>query len=887
MTRPAPRTIRELPFRHRAVLALLPSHVRDEHERELLLSITDEGARPSWLALVADVLRAAPAAHGDIWRQDLRHAVRQIRRSPGFALIAIVTLSLGLGGNLTFFTLVDGVLFQPLPWAAEDRLVSVSEENIPRNQRNFGVSAANFRDYTRDTSLFRAATAFQVRPATMRAGESHERVITAAVSGAFFNVFLERPRLGRRLDPSDDVVGGNAVVVSEAFHTRFLGGDPAAIDRDIEIDGQRLRVVGVMPRSFAFPSASVEIWRPLAMPESEWQRRGARYLRVVVRLRDDASVSMAAQSLSRIAASLSASHPDTNTDWTVLVRDLRSAGVDSARAQLYLIWAAGALVLLVAVANVAGLFIARAVTRQREFAVRGALGARTGRVARQVLTEALVLTVVGTAVGLAIAAVGLSWIRIAAAGVIPRISEVALGWRSAGVSFGIAVVAAMALSAVAVPTMQRIDLWGALGGGRGGVSPGRWRLLRAIVAGEVALACFVLIGASLVTRSLRSIFDQPMGFEPAGVTTFRVEAPFRFRTDQPLDRLMAELGPDQRRVVNAFDALLGTINELPGVQSSGAINRIPLSGNFWVTSVDLADRPSAAREDREQVWVRPVTPGYLETMGTRLLRGRAVEQSDRAGAERVVVIDEAFASRVWGASDPVGRHLILDGPPDLDNRARIVGVVESVHMNRLDAEMNGAMYVPFAQSFEGFFPNWGLDLVVRGSGNTMGDPAQMAQVRRLVRTYLPDAVMFNVSTMNDVVAASIADRRFQNLVLGLFSALSLLLAAVGVGGALTLIVRERQKELAIRQALGARAARVWWDVQARGLSVAGAGALAGAMIALGGAKVFSSLVYGIPVRDPLSFLLAPLSLCVATFVAVGIPATRAIRISPISALRET
>lgn len=881
-----PPRIAALPWRIRAILALLPAHVRDEHEREIVFALQDGEQPPGVVALALDVLRAAPAAHLDVLRQDLGLALRQIRRSPVFALIAVITLSLGLGGNLAFFTLVDGVLFRPLPWRGADRLVTLSEENLPRGMASFGLSPANFRDYGRDTTLFAAATAWQVRPATLRSADDAERVITAAVTGGFFQVFLEAPVLGRRLDSSDDIPGGDAVVVSERFFSRVLGSDRRALPADIVLDGSRLRVVGVMPASFGFPTPDVDVWRPLAMPESEWQRRGSRYLGGLARLRDGVTVTEAAQRLGLLATSLSASFPETNTGWTILVRDLRTDRVDAVRSQLYLIWAAGAMVLLVAVANAAGLFIARAVTRQREFAVRSALGARTGRVARQVFTEALVLTLVGSAIGVGAAMAGLSWIRITATGVIPRITEVAIGSRAVGLSLAIAVAAAFLLTALTLPAMRRVNLWGALGGGRGGISTGRWRLLRGIVASEVALACFVLIGTSLVTRSLRGLLDQPMGFQPSGVTTFRVEVPFHFRGDQPPGQVFVDRAADQRRVVEQFDAMLEAIGGRREVQSVGAISRLPLTGNYWTTSVGIVERPGTSGEDREAVWIRPVTAGYLETMGTRLRRGRFLERFDREGAERVVVVDEAFAHRVWGDTDPVGKELALDGPPGVDVRARIVGVVESVHMNRLDADLRGAMYVPFPQSLEGFFPNWGLDIVVRRGDTGPIGPADLAAFRQLARDYLPDAVVFNLSSMDRLVAVSVADRRFQHLVLGVLSALSLLLATVGVSGALTLIVRERSQELAIRQALGARSIRVWWHVQAGGLAVAGVGAAAGVAIALAGARVFSSLVYGISVRDPASFVAAPVILCLAAFLAAGIPATRAARVSPTAALRE-
>lgn len=870
-----------LPLRHRLVLSLLPSHVRDEHAGELHLALTRDGESPGFAALMLDVARAAPGAHLDVLRQDLRLAWRQLRRTPSFAFLSILTLSLGLGGNLAFFTLVDGVLFRPLALQGEAGLVDITEENIPRGLREFGMSPANFVDYTRDTMIFRAATSYQVRSGTLKVGETQDRVRAASVSGGFFRVFLEAPALGRALTPDDDVVGGNAVVVSHAFHTGVLGGDPDVIGREVEHDGARLRIVGVMPPGFAFPAPDVALWRPLAMPASEWERRGARYVSTVARLQPGVDVARAESHVRAIATTLAVAHPQTNTDWTVRLRSLRASRVDRARPQLYLVWAAGGLVLLVAIANVAGLFIARAVTRHREFALRGALGARAGRVVRQATTEALLLTAISTAAAIGLALLILGWIRGAGMQAIPRVAEVSLGLRSVALGVVLALACALVLGLLAVPSVAARDLWGALGSGRAGSSRGRWQLHRAIVAGEVALASFVLIGAVLVMRTVSTLLGQPLGFDAAQVVSFRVEPPFHITPNIPVERFHVEFAADRQRAHEGYASMLASIGSLPGVQSAGAINRLPLTGEYWVTSVGVSGRTRTS-DERHRAWVRPVTTGYLETMRTRIVRGRTIAATDNVGSERVAIIDEAFARRVWGDEDPLGSRLELDGPPGANNTARVVGIAESVHMNRLDAEYGGTMYVPMPQSLEGFFPNWGMDVVVRGSAGL----AQVDAFRDAARAAFPDGVVFNVATMETIVAGSVADRRFQLLVLALFSLFALVLATVGVGSALMLVVRERRNELAVRMALGARAHRLWWQVQASGLMVTLVGVMLGTLTAVVGARVFSSLVYGIPLRDPLSFLAPPILLCLASFLAVAIPATRATRVSPTSALRE-
>ncbi len=878
--------LQSLPWRYRVVLGLLPAHVRDEHGRELAMALTDEaapGTMASWHATCLDVLRAAPRAHWDVLRQDLRLAARQVRRSPAFAVMAMLTLSIGLGGNLAFFTLVDGVLLRPLRYAGQDRLLDVTEENLPEGRRNFGVSPADFLDLTRDPALFEAAAAFQVRSGTLRAGESFQRVQVASVSGDFFRVFRERPLLGRTLEAPDDVVGGNAAVVSETFFTTVLGGDPSALGREIEYEHTPLRVVGVMPRRFDFPSPTVAMWTPLAMPPSEWERRGARFVSVVARTRRGVSVEAVASRLDAVSASLAVAYPASNTGWTVRVRLLRDALVDDARSSLYLMAAAGALLLLIAVANVANLFLSRALTRQREMALRSALGARAGRVVRQLATEAMLLVAGGAAAGLAIAGLVVAWIRRSAGGAIPRLDEVAVDGRTAVAAIVAGVLTAVVIGALSAPARHARDLWNALGSGRAGATPERRRLQRGLVVGEVALAVFVLAGASLVVRTLLMVINQPLGFAPHQRLTFRIEPPMHVQPGGPMAEALPRLRADQARASEGYAALLTEIERLPGVRRAGAVNRLPLSGEYWITGVGIPGHPAPSADGSYATYVRPVTPGYFEAMGTRIVRGRAPGRDDVAGAEPVVVIDETFARRVWGAADPVGRALMLEGPARTSIRARVVGVAEAVHMGRLDSDVGPAMYVPFAQALEGMGFNWGMDVVVDGAS----PGRDVEAIARLARGVFPDAVLFNVTTMDDRIAASLAPRRFQLLMLGLVAVLALVLATVGVGGALLLAVREQRGEFAVRMALGARGSRVWWQVQRGGLRLAASGAVIGLAAAVAGARAFSSLVYGVSVRDPLALGAGPVLVCLAAFVAVAIPATRAVRVSPIAVLRDS
>ena len=872
--------LRELPLRHRLWLALLPSHVRDEHGRELRDDLIDH--TPSMGTFVLDVLKAAPGAHWDVLRQDLTLAGRQLKRAPAFSLIAGLTLAVGISGNVAFFTLIDGVLLRQLPITSAERIVDITEENVGRGMLTFGIAPANFRDLTRDTSLFQAAAVYGSRSGTARISETLERVPYTAVSGDFFRVFIDRPLAGRVLPPDDDTPEASSIVLSYRYWQRAFGGDPGVMGRSLIVDGKPLQVVGVMPEPFAFPNATTAFWRPIALTDGDWERRGARFVSAVARLRSGVTIPEVAAKSAAAGRSLAVQHPRTNEGWSVLVRELRDARVSRVRTPLLFVWAAGALVLLIAVANVASLFLARAVAREREVALRAALGARAGRVVRQLATEGFVLASLSAAAGLGIAYWVLARIRPLATDFVPRMHEVSIGTRTVWYAVALVLLATVLLSVVATAPVRGVRLWDALGSGRASPSRRRRRLQRGIVVAETALAVFVLVAGALVVRTLVRVLSQPMGFDSRDVLTFRVEPPWRVNLTASLDTVISALTADRRRANDGYATLLDQLRAIPGVTAAGAINRLPLTGDWWSTSVRLAERPGNAQEDRVPTYVRPVTPGYLEAMGTRVLRGRAPAATDIAGTERVVVVDAEFARRTWGTADPIGRELLFDGPPNhAAPRARVVGVAETVRMSRLDAEARSTIYVPFAQAPEGHYLDWGMDVVVRGVTPRAGD-----EIRRIARGVFPDAAVFRVASMDDIVSVSTADRRFHLLVLAVFGSIALVLATIGVGGALLLSVRERRRELAVRVALGARPNRLWWGVQREGLMLAGGGALIGVTGALAAARMFSSLVYGVSVRDPLALAAGPALVIVAGFVAAAIPATRALQVSPVAALRD-
>jgi predicted permease len=486
------------------------------------------------------------------------------------------------------------------------------------------------------------------------------------------------------------------------------------------------------------------------------------------------------------------------------------------------------------------------------------------------------------AAGLGLAYAILAWIRPLAVSFVPRMQDVAIGPRILGYAALLLLLTMGLLGLLATTPLRSRTLWTSLGSARVSASPVLRKRRRRVVVAEVALAVFALVGSALVVRTLSQLLAQPKGFDPSNLLTFRVEPPFRIALDAPAEEVYRSFTNDRRRANAAFEQLTQRLEALSGVRSAGAINRLPLTGDWWITGVRLRDRLASGDSTRIPAYVRPVTTNYLQAMGTRLLRGRALAATDGADAERVLLVDAEFAKRIWGESDPIGREVILDGPPNASAlAARVVGVVDAIHMNRLDAELRPTMYIPFAQALEGHSTNWGMDVVVRGATPPMQD-----EIRRIVRDVFPDAVMFRVATMESIIDLSTAQRRFQLLVLTFFGLLAVMLATIGIGGALMLAVRERHNELAVRLALGALPKRLWWTVQREGLVLAAIGCGIGIGAALASARMFSAIVYGISVRDPFAFFAAPATMLVAAFLAVAIPATRAARSSPLAALRE-
>jgi len=868
----------------RLLLGLLPAHLRAEHEREIDQLLRDQAPagvaerRRNGLGLLVDVIRAAPGAHLDVLRQDLVIAGRQLRRSPGFAATAALTLAIGIGSSVALFSVVDAVLLQPLPYPGPDRLVSVTEDNIERGFMGFGISPGDYRALTADTTVFASSAAFQSRSGTALVGAYPERVGFTAVSAAFFDVLGVRAAQGRTFDPDDDVAGSTSVVLSHDFWAGSLGGARDAIGGTVRLDDVDYRIVGIMPAGFAFPNAGVAMWTALGLTPHDFEQHGARWLAAVARLRPGVNVMAANDGVAASARRLAEIFP-VNRGWSASVEGLQTAIVGAARVPILLAWGAAGLILLIATANVTNLFLGRSLTREGEMAIRGALGARPGRLGRQLLTEGLVLAALGGSAGLGVAALLVSQLRALGAEAIPRVADVTLNSRAVMVTLGLVLVTTLLFSLLPAISGSRVDLRRAMDAGRRSANRRHRRWQSALVAAEAAVAVVVVVASSLLVRSLVLVLDQALGITPHGAVTFRVEPPWHANLQAPDGA--ARLQAERSATAAGYAVLTERLSALPGVEAVGAVNRLPLTGNWWVTGAAIAGRPADANS-RIPAWVRVVTPGYFAAVGTRVVRGRGILSSDGAAAERVALVDETFARTYWPDGDPIGAELLLDGPPGGQIRARIVGIAEAVHMNQLDAELRPTFYVPFSQSTEGHFLNWGMDVVIRRTGR--GDLTQA--IRGAVGTAFPGTPAFAVRALDDQVRASVAPRRFQVVTIGTFAVVALVLTLIGVYGVLALAVRERAREFGIRRVLGASPRTILAEVLRGGLAMAGAGALAGTLASLAASRLLASLVYGIAVTDPVALVVGPLTIALVAAIAASSAARQAMRVDPAVVLRD-
>jgi predicted permease len=811
---------------------------------------------------------------------DLRHAVRGLGRAPGFTAAAVLTLALGIGANTAIFSGVKGVLLQPLPYRDAGRLYLAMESSPTGGLR--AASYPTFLDWEAQQDAFAAIGYARGRPELYRGADGPENRGVAYVSPGFSEALGLPTALGRPLAPDDAQNGSRAVVLSHRWWRSGFGGDPAVVGRPVTLGRRSYTVVGVAAPAARYPDWA-DAWIPLAAIEGADPALTQRGLhvdsRVIARLRPGMSSEQAQARMRAIGARLALTYPAESEGWTgVALLPLRTEVMgfdDSAQTRLLVLAGAVVLVLLIACANVTNLLLARALTRGRELTIRVALGARRGRLARQLFTESLVLAGGGGVGGILLAVWGVGLVKGAAPDALPRLEEVRLDLAVLAFSAGLVVMTALLVGMAPALGSSVPRLADSLrSGAAAAAGRAHHRVRQAIVTAEIALAVVLVTGAGLLTASLWRLARVDPGFDPRGVLSIRVTP--------PLERY-----PDARGAAEFYRRVLDAALALPGVQSAGLTNHMPLTGGWFPSRVVLpGESPAADRRDDRTIFFRTVSPDYFATMRIPVRHGRPFAGSDLGGAE-VAILNETAAQRFFPRGDAVGQAVTLfrsaQGRPDFGEpfAATVVGIVGDVHHTTLDAAPPAEAYVPYTAN------PWGqVALVVR----VAGDPsAMLPSLRRAILAVDPDVPVAGTAvarTTTELVASSLAAQRWNTILLVAFAGTAVVLAAVGIYGVVAYTVAQRRRELGIRLALGARAADVLGLILRQGAVLVAAGAALGLTGAVLGTRVLRGLLYQTTPTDPAILIAGTATLVGVALLASYLPARRAAHVAPMEALRH-
>ena len=801
----------------------------------------------------------------DTLRQDLRYALRLLRRSPGFTAVAVLTLAIGIGANTAVFSVVYGLLFDPLPWARGDRLTAVWEVAPQGNDHN-EFSTATFRDVRAATRSFDRLVAHAWWSATLTGGTEPERVQGFVVSPEFFDALGVRPLYGRGFATGEDVPGSDRVVVlGYGLWQRRFGADPGVVGRTITVNGIERTVIGVLPPRVAYPAPG-DIWAPLVLDSATWASRQSHWLLVTGRLAPGATLAGAQAELATLAGRLRAEYPATNTGWGVNVRPLERDVARRLEPVLLTLLAGVGFVLLIACVNVANLVLARGTGRRRELAMRGTLGAGRSRLVRQLLTESVVLAVSGGAAGVLLATWGVGLLT----GLIPPEQQrFYSGFDRIGINgpvllFTTAMVLLTATLFGLVPALRssRTDLHVALQEGeRAGGGPTRHRLRRALVTAEVALALVLLVGAGLMFRSVHNLLDTPPGFDTDSVAITNISLP-SVRYDTP------------EKSAAFFRTLVERVATLPGVShgAAGAANVTPLCQCNQTTSYQIVGEPRFRPGEGPDVGWRVVTPGYFATLGVPVVTGRGLDNRDVASAPSVVVVNQTLARR-WFPNGAVGRRLLMG--PDTTT-TEIVGVIADMHHDGPARQPGPELYLPLAQS-----PVQEMTVVVRGSNPATLLPAMRTAVLELDH----DLPVAEQRTMRDAFSLVLGPYRLSQRLLAALGLIALVLAAVGIYAVIAQLVLERTREIGIRVALGGGRAAVLRLVLRQGITPAAWGLAVGAVGAVMVTQALRVQLFGVRPGDPSTIIVVAVLMFVVAVLATYAPARRATRVDPMVALR--
>ncbi len=806
--------------------------------------------------------------------QDLRFGGRTLRRNPGFAAIAILTLALGIGANAAIFSVVNAVLLRPLPWSDPDRAVMIWSKWTAFDKT--WVASGEVVDYKKRSRALSDVAAWSDGQVNLTGDGEPERVAAANVSANLFPVLGAQPMIGRVFTGPEDVPNGpNVVVLGFGLWKRRYASDPSIVNRTILINGQSFQVLGVMPPDFVLPTdfqnpEPTQLWTPLQMDPASTDH-GNHGLYAAGRLQPGATVRQAADELSGIARAMTSEglYP-VQMQFDTVVLSLTDEVVGNVRRAVWLLFGAVGFLLLIACANVANLLLARAEARQREIAVRSALGAGGWRVVRQLLTESLVLSSVSAVAGLGLAYAGVRFLAWWNPANIPRVAGVTLDARVLLFTAVVAILTSVLFSLVPALRAMKTDLTDSLkdGGQSASTGGGRQRFRNALVVAEMALAVVLLVGAGLMLRSLWALQRVPLGFDPTSVLTMRIALP-----------AASYESPEQVEVF--FQQLIERVRQLPGVRAAGAARSLPLGspiGDFGLMVEGYQPPPGTNAKGDWQI----VTEGYLAAMGERVIRGRGIEPTDTGGSMLVALVNEEMARLYWNGRDPIGGRLKIGGDPKRPF-VTVVGVVGDVRHNGITDVVKEKFYVPHTQWNKAVgFPIRGMTLVIRAGG----DPwALVGPTRQAVRSLDPSLPVANVRLMDDVVGAALSTPRFTGILLGSFAVLALLLSAIGIYGVLSYLVSRRTREIGIRVAIGAGRAEVLRLILRNGISLALTGVAIGIGFALWASRLMSGLLHDVRPGDPVTFTAVGLLLTGVALIASLVPAWRATRVDPVVALK--
>jgi putative ABC transport system permease protein len=804
---------------------------------------------------------------------DLKFAFRQLLKAPGFTAVAVLTLALGIGANTAIFSIVNAVLLRPAPYKNPDRLVWIWENNLSKNMPINPASPGNFNNWREQSRSFESLSAWEGENFNLSDEGNPESVLGTKTFANLLQVLGIQPVLGRAFRPDDDQAGATPVaLLSYGLWQRRFGGETNILGKTLTVDGKAITVIGIVPGNQAVPFNKFELWIPFALDAQRANSHGDRFLRTIGRLKPGITLKQAQTELAGIARRLEQIYPLENTGAGVNIIPLKEMFSAEMRAPLLMLLGAVAFVLLIACANVANLMLARAAAREKEMALRAALGASRSRLVRQLFTETLLLCGLGTGLGLACATLGINVLRSVVPAVssnykvpIPGLDEIGIDGPVLLFTLGLSFVITLLCGLAPALSNSAVDLNEPLKeGGRSSTSGFRGKRLRSLlVISEVALALVLLIGAGLLIESFRHVREVPLGFDPRNVLTMSLSLP-------------ASKYPEAPQRADFSQHILERVQALPGVKSAAVANYLPLSGHWGTIGFNIEGHPALTPGDYLAANHATISPGYFATMKIPVIEGRGFISADRDKAPHVLAINQTMARQFWPHETPIGKRLDLGnyGSPDF---WEIIGIVGDVKHFGPATEARPQVYFSQLQN-----PGTSINLVIR----TTGEPLSLVNsVRAALRAVDPAQPVYNIQTLDHLAAQSIAPRRFAMQILAAFAGVALFLGAIGIYGVISYAVSKRTHEIGVRMALGAQRVNVLWLVVRQGMKLALIGIAAGLVAAVTLTRVLRTLLFEVKSLDPSIFLLVTFVLATVALLACWLPARRAAKIDPMEALR--